>query len=227
MTASRHGLIFTSRTPSDRFGVNTFNAGVSAGLDHREPKAGRNAGMAPVVNRIPRAAEHFSHSAGATKGGDDRGCVHAPKVSDILTNRKHVFADRVRSSYSAGMTGAASMPPMKRITRDAVAARLRAVRAELGLTPSQLAGRIGVGRTAYANWEAVEPKKPNMPSEEGLASLCDELPGLTLDYLYMGALDTLPVKLAIRLAARELGMEPDGQEVDMAAVMNRLARGRG
>lgn len=183
--------------------------------------------MAPVVNRIPRAAEHFSHSAGATKGGDDRGCVHAPKVSDILTNRKHVFADRVRSSYSAGMTGAASMPPMKRITRDAVAARLRAVRAELGLTPSQLAGRIGVGRTAYANWEAVEPKKPNMPSEEGLASLCDELPGLTLDYLYMGALDTLPVKLAIRLAARELGMEPDGQEVDMAAVMNRLARGRG
>ncbi len=182
--------------------------------------------MAPVVNCIPRAAEQLGHGAGAAQGGDDRGCVHAPKLSDILTIGKRIFADAVRSSYSGHFDRVGTMPRMRTITRDAVVARLRACRAELGLTPTQMAGRLGVSRTAYFNWESEDPKKPNMPSEEGLARLCDELPGLTLDYLYMGALETLPVKLAIRLAARELGMEPDGAEVDMPAVMARLARGR-
>ncbi len=101
---------------------------------------------------------------------------------------------------------------MAKVVRAEVARRLRAVRAELGLSPAQMAERLGVGRTTYYNWEAENPAKPNFPAEEAMAELCDLLPGLTLDYIYRGRMDAVPTSLAIRLTARELGQDPDAKD---------------
>ena len=53
--------------------------------------------------------------------------------------------------------------------------------------------------------------------------LCDILPGLTMDYLYRGRLDGLPMQLAIRLASREMGIDPDAPGATGGAVVARLA----
>ena len=113
--------------------------------------------------------------------------------------------------------------PMAKLLRKDIVRRLRAVRAELGYQPSQLAALIGAARTTYANWEAEDPKKPNFPSEEAMMGLCDILPGLTMDYLYRGRLDGLPMQLAIRLASREMGIDPDAPGATGGAVVARLA----
>ncbi len=97
---------------------------------------------------------------------------------------------------------------MPRVVRSEVVRRLRAIRAELGLSDAELARRLGVGRTTYLNWETENPSKPVFPSEEAMAELCDVLPGLTLDYIYLGKLHSLRTDLAVRLTAREQGLDP-------------------
>ncbi|WP_372617874.1 helix-turn-helix domain-containing protein [Falsiroseomonas sp.] len=93
---------------------------------------------------------------------------------------------------------------------DDIARRLRAVRAELGLTKPQMAEALSVGRGAYYVWEqGSSAKKPNFPAEEAMVELCEQLPGLTLDYVYRGRLQTLPIMLGVRLLAREAGKDPD------------------
>jgi DNA-binding XRE family transcriptional regulator len=98
---------------------------------------------------------------------------------------------------------------MATLKRDDLVRRLRAVRMEMGLQPSQLAARLAVGRTTYLGWEAEAPRKPNFPAEEAMMTLCDIVPGLTLDYLYRGKLGTLPLPLTLRLVSRELGLDPN------------------
>lgn len=100
------------------------------------------------------------------------------------------------------------MESMK-VVRSDVVRRLRAIRAELGLSPPELAERLGQSRTTYYNWEAENPTKPNLPAEQAMAELCSVLPGLTLDYIYMGKTATMQTGLAIRLTAREMGLDPD------------------
>jgi transcriptional regulator with XRE-family HTH domain len=96
----------------------------------------------------------------------------------------------------------------------------------MGLSPAQLAERLGVGRTTYSNWEMERPTKPNFPAEEAMAELCAQLPGLTLDYIYLGKVDTLRTELAIRVLAREKGLDPDAPNFPRQQVVAELA-GRG
>lgn len=63
---------------------------------------------------------------------------------------------------------------------------------------------LGVGRTRYLNWERAE----NLPSETHMIALAEKT-GITLDYIYRGVLDAVPMALAIRLSARERGLDPD------------------
>ena len=97
------------------------------------------------------------------------------------------------------------------VRQDAIARRLRAIRAEIGIKPPAMAKRLGVGRTRYINWETLGPSG-NMPAEEAMALLCDQVPGLTMDYIYRGILDAVPHALAIRLTAHEEGLDPDPPE---------------
>jgi transcriptional regulator with XRE-family HTH domain len=93
------------------------------------------------------------------------------------------------------------------VTQPAIARRLRAICAEMGVEATQLAKRLGYGRTRVANW--LREDTGNMPAEEAMAALCDMMPGLTLDYIYRGSLDHVPHALAIRLTAWETGLNPD------------------
>jgi DNA-binding XRE family transcriptional regulator len=88
-----------------------------------------------------------------------------------------------------------------------IAKRLQAIREELHLDQNGMAKWLDVGRTRYVNWEKAE----NKPAEETMVALCDRT-GVTLDYIYRGRLDAVPTGLAIRLTAREIGMDPDAPD---------------
>lgn len=113
---------------------------------------------------------------------------------------------------------------MCKVDRTAFVRRLRAVREELGLDPPEMADRVGAPRTTYYNWEAETPKKPNFPSKEMMVQIRDALDGLTLDYLYTGRLSTMRTALAIRLTAREMGMDPDDRGFQPEAVVSAVVK---
>ncbi|MFH5926422.1 helix-turn-helix domain-containing protein [Roseomonas xinghualingensis] len=98
--------------------------------------------------------------------------------------------------------------------------RLKAIRDERGLTPAAMADWLGVSRTRYSNWE----NDQNRPAEEKMAWLCDQT-GLTMDYIYRGKLDAVPMALAIRLAAREQGQVPDEGTADLSSVVQAALEG--
>jgi DNA-binding XRE family transcriptional regulator len=102
---------------------------------------------------------------------------------------------------------------------DEVARRLVAIRAEQGLDQTAMAKWLGVGRTRYVNWEKAE----NLPSEEYMVLLCDRT-DVTLDYIYRGRMDAVPTALAIRLKARELGLDPDAPGFDPEPALAAAAR---
>ncbi|MFP5477210.1 MAG: helix-turn-helix transcriptional regulator [Gammaproteobacteria bacterium] len=107
---------------------------------------------------------------------------------------------------------------MRTIDPDAIARRLRAIRVELGLEQTAMAKWLDVGRTRYVNWEKAE----NFPSEQAMILLCDRT-GVSLDYIYRGRLDAVPTALAIRLKAREMGIDPDSEGFDPTAVLSAAA----
>lgn len=88
----------------------------------------------------------------------------------------------------------------------AVARRLAAIRAEMGLDQPEMADWLGVSRSRYNNWAAGR----NLPNEEAMVRLAERTQ-ISLDYIYRGKLDAVPMALAIRLQARELDMNPDAE----------------
>jgi transcriptional regulator with XRE-family HTH domain len=71
-----------------------------------------------------------------------------------------------------------------------IAARLRWHRELLGLTQEQYAERLGVKRARYSRWEA---GKDRLSLDGGLA--LRKKYGLSLDFMYEGNPDTLPMTL--------------------------------
>lgn len=111
-------------------------------------------------------------------------------------------------------TEKAGTPPPTTLKLE-VCRRLRAVQAELDSTQDEMGILVGESRSAWSNW--VSTDRPEMPKVEAMIRLCIELPqwNLTLDWVYRGISDHLPLRVAIRLRARELGLDPDtaGPEV--------------
>lgn len=110
-----------------------------------------------------------------------------------------------------------------RISREDISRRLKAIREELRLEKRELAARLGVERTRYSNWES--DAVSSLPAEQAMVSLCDLLPGLTLDYIYRGRLVGVPPGLAIRLTARELGDNPDAPDFQSDRAAAAMVRG--
>jgi transcriptional regulator with XRE-family HTH domain len=90
-----------------------------------------------------------------------------------------------------------------------VAARLRAVQAELNQTQEGMAELVGTSRSAWSNW--VNANMADMPAEEAMIALCRATRNwnLTLDWIYRGVTDQVNTRAAIRLTARALKLDPD------------------
>lgn len=77
---------------------------------------------------------------------------------------------------------------------EAIGGRLRRARLALDLSQIELCRLCGFAPNAYNQWERGK-RRPNL---EDAARLCDAL-GVTLDYIFMGVTDGLPVRLARHL----------------------------
>ena len=78
---------------------------------------------------------------------------------------------------------------------EVVAARLRAVMAEVGATSyKSMADLCGTSTSAVNNWV----NGLNLPRVPEMSRLCDKT-GITLDWLYRGAMGSMDPKLGIRL----------------------------
>jgi transcriptional regulator with XRE-family HTH domain len=79
---------------------------------------------------------------------------------------------------------------------EAIAARLEATRAALGLSQAALCRRTGIAPNTYNQWKAARIR----PSLDEAMKLVDGL-GLTLDWIYLGAGGSLPAFVAERIGA--------------------------
>lgn len=77
----------------------------------------------------------------------------------------------------------------------AIAHRLRVTREALQLTPSQFADGAGIKRNTYSQWEAAKGR----PQLDQAMALCQKY-RLTLDWIYFGVADGLPLNLAREVA---------------------------
>lgn len=120
------------------------------------------------------------------------------------------------------MTGEAVPSALKM----AVGRRLLATRVVVGrlmrqpVTADMMANMLGVGRTAYTNWEIGE----NLASVPAMIRLCDKF-GFTLDWIYAGRIGTLRLDLipAVETAAAEVEAVVGGplEETQYAASRSR------
>lgn len=95
--------------------------------------------------------------------------------------------------------------------------RLRAVMAHLGKqTVREFGEEIGADRSAVSNWMNAATSG-NPPPVHHMVTLTEKVPGLTLDWIYTGNPDALPMGLGIRLMAlAELAQVPE-QKPDRVA----------
>lgn len=122
-----------------------------------------------------------------------------------------------RKSFATYLVGRGKFCAMGSTMQQAVAVRLAAIMKELKKSRREMAEFLEVGESRLGNWLGTG-EKANMPSEAAMARLCEKVPLLTMDYIYLGRLDAVPYSHAIRLKARELGLDPDDPGVDLAPV---------
>jgi len=88
--------------------------------------------------------------------------------------------------------------PDSRIPRemypDSIGQRLQLIRESFGLKPAEMADLLGVERTYWSRAE----KGHRAPSDE-IAYLLTVRFGVTLDYLFLGKMDKLPLDVAEKL----------------------------
>jgi len=101
----------------------------------------------------------------------------------------------VKRAHFAQMDG--TTPPND-TSAEAVAARLKSIRAALNLKPSDAAKMLGVAQSTWANWEGT-PKNPPIRLGLEMALRIRRTFSVTLDYLYCGDIGGLPVRMAERL----------------------------
>ncbi len=78
---------------------------------------------------------------------------------------------------------------------DVIASRIKQIRAVFELPQAEVGRICGCGATTVSNWEQGRQK----PTIEQAMKLADRL-GLTLDYIYLGRLGSIPYDTAKRLS---------------------------
>jgi len=78
-----------------------------------------------------------------------------------------------------------------------IAKRLRLTREALGYTQKRMAELAGVGLTAWNNWERGKGQRISIDSALALWFST----GLTLEWIYQGDIESLPVRLAKKIQA--------------------------
>lgn len=81
----------------------------------------------------------------------------------------------------------------------AISNRLRAVRAYYELPSNEFAKQAGVSAKSYSQWESGNFRV----SIDGAIRLRDRY-GISLDFIYLGSLDTLPNKIATAVSSSPL-----------------------
>lgn len=76
--------------------------------------------------------------------------------------------------------------------------RLMLLRAAVGMTPSEIADKLGIERTYWSRFE-----NGKRPITETVAALLVDRFGVTLDFLILGRWDRLPFELAQKMRAVE------------------------
>lgn len=79
---------------------------------------------------------------------------------------------------------------------DAVGKRLRLIRGAHKLSQSEFAARAGISASALANWEQGQ-SRPSIASAQCIADAFD----LTLDFIFLGRIETLRHSTALHLAS--------------------------
>ena len=174
------------------------------------PVAHRRAGRPQAPSKRYRAAKSFD---------ERRNLVHdrnTGRKSDIVQVRT---ARAVRFAYKPSSGSFGILRHMPDDLQTDFSRRFKAALADGNLTPTQLAKRLGIGRTRVNNWQGGR----NMPQNELLVSAAETL-GVTTDYLLRGRLDAISLPKAIRLMAREMGDDPDAAEFQADAAAMRAAR---
>lgn len=81
---------------------------------------------------------------------------------------------------------------------EGIANRLRLVRDSYALSSKHFAQQAGVSIKSYSQWESGDFRV----SIDGALSICARF-GITLDYIYLGRIDTLPFSLGLSLQEAE------------------------
>jgi transcriptional regulator with XRE-family HTH domain len=87
------------------------------------------------------------------------------------------------------------------VDKTAVGRRLKAIRLTSGIERKEFVTRLGIG---FADWNNYEDARMLL-APLSAAKLVDLLPGLTLDWIYLGRSNGLDADLHRRLAAAEEG----------------------
>ncbi len=87
------------------------------------------------------------------------------------------------------------------IDKTVVGRRLKAIRAVAEVEHKQFVGRLGIG---LADWNSYEGARMLL-SPHVAAKLVEHVPGLTLDWIYLGRSNGLDEDLHRKLAAAETG----------------------
>lgn len=80
---------------------------------------------------------------------------------------------------------------VKNMSIDAIAHRLKITREAMEMTKSEFADKAGIARNTYSQWEGAKGR----PSLDQAIALCLRH-GLTLDWIYFGNGEGLPLRLA-------------------------------
>jgi len=83
-------------------------------------------------------------------------------------------------------------PPKSEL--EVIAARLKAARLALKISPAELCRLTGIAANTYSQWESAKGR----PSLDQAKLLCSNL-GYTLDWIYLGDASTLPLRIAQNL----------------------------
>lgn len=134
-------------------------------------------------------------------------------------NRKPT--SRIRFPFATPLALLGKVRGMETPMQQAVAKRLIAIMAELKKNKRQMCDFLGVSEGRFGNWIG-RGEKANMPAEEYMARLCEKIPYLTMDYIYLGRLDAVTTSLAIRLKAREMGLDPDQADFPQERVLQEV-----